>query len=135
MEDIEWRYQTVVLNIAGRQYFNVYEVGVDTRTGKIIHVVDPEPVQLAGESIDELMSMLHNIQHSIKTYGVLTERVVQDSIQSTEITPDISEPEEDEDEDITDREYEDEDYIEMMDQEWDDQGNVIDLVDFMNRRK
>lgn len=133
MEDIEWRYQTVLLNTKGQQQFNIYHVARDTKTGAIVHILDPDPVQLTGDTVDELVNILHNALADLKQYGVLTEKAIAKSMVRTEVQPTI-EPDES-DNDITDREYDEDDMIELMDHEWDEHGNVIDLVDFMNRRK
>jgi len=137
MEDIELRYQLVMLELGGRQHFNVYEVAVSKTTGDVVHVIDPEPVQLTGESVDEVMNILQSVHRDIKHYGVLTQKHVEDSVRNSEV-PELEDSEVDDEEDtsdVTDREYEEDDLIEMMDQEWDEDGNVLDLVDFMNKKR
>lgn len=132
MEDLQSRYQLVALDIDGKQYFNVYEVLFSKATGDIVHVINPEPVELAGESVDEVMHILHSVALDIRNYGVLTQRRVEESIHNSMVEPDDY-VEEELDEDISDREYDEDDLIEMMDQEYDDRGNVLDLVAFMEK--
>lgn len=134
MEDLEWRYQLVMLDVDGRPNFNVYEVATDSKTGAIVYIADPEPVVLSGESVDEVMHILHSVALAIREHGVLTKKRVEESILNAEVPPEIIEDDLDEYGAI-DREFDEDDLIEMMDQEYDSNGNVIDIVDFMNRRK
>jgi len=135
MEDIEWRYQLVMVEEHGRQRFNIYEVGADKKSQDIVYIADPEPVVLSGESIDELMHILHSVHSDIRTYGLLSKQKVEDSVNNTEVEVEVDFEAEEQEYDLSDREYNEDDLVDMMDQAYDSEGKVVDIATFMERNK
>lgn len=138
--DFIWRYQAVYQEHNGTADVGVYEVAIDDTTGDILYLLTEDPIELRGESLDEIMHILHHVQKDIKEFGIITHKQLQEDIRranskfedaftSTNV---MTEP-------ISEEEWTElfngDDVSDLLDEQFDDDGNVIDLVDFMKRNR
>ena len=125
--DLTYRFQLVGGNFEGDPALALYEVWADSNTEEIVFFDTTGPVVIAGDSIEEVQDILHKALSDIKRYGVVN----PDDYKSPDTDDDV--PVEKEVKQPIMYDYEDEEFV--VDDEFDDEGNVLDLVDFMDKNK
>ena len=136
MENFVWRYQAVHQEFNNHTSVEVYEVLLDATTGEIQCLLTEDPVRFEGESIEDLMSMMANVQADIRDFGILTMTQLEESIERAapameEMFNAESFPMENWDTLFNDLDAE----SDLLDEQFDEDGNVLDLVEFMKRNK
>lgn len=123
LSKLVFRFQLIASNFRDEMDIGLYEVGVDPDTDRIVHISDPEPLSLSGSSVDEIMDILTRAKHDIKKYGIISYSSIEEEEETDE---EIFYPEE----------IEMEDYIlEKMEDMYDKEDKVLDLMDFMDRNR
>lgn len=143
--NIEWRYQLIATTFNDEIEYGVYEVSYDPETGEIIYVATPEPMQLTGESPEGILAMLREIHDDVKSYGPLMAEDIrvkippkgtEDALDNLRYDDDPDSLDESESMEIYDGDNETERYaVERMYDDTDTDGNVLDLMEFMEKGK
>lgn len=121
-KDTVCRYQLVMTKVGGEQEVALYQVAVSSSDpSNIKYVLDPDPVAIVGESVDEVMYIIAQANSDIREYGIIQEDILFNSVEYEDQGTDMM--------------YQDEfDLLEDYDQDkmYDKNDNVLDIVDFIN---
>ena len=121
-KDTVCRYQLVMTKVGGEQEVALYQVAVSSSNpSNIKYVLDPDPVAIVGESVDEVMYIIAQANSDIREYGIIQEDILFNSVEYEDQGTDMM--------------YQDEfDLLEDYDQDkmYDKNDNVLDIVDFIN---
>lgn len=142
-DDTLWRYQVVLHSFFDTPEVCVYQVAVDRDSPNIIkYIIDPEPVQLVGSSIEEINYILTCVHYDMKQYGVISDASVINSLfKEEDFSYDVHKKVKITNTDSNELDYYDslffveeideETVLDMLDQQYDSDGKVLDLVSFM----
>lgn len=129
--NLKCHFQMVqAINNDGSVEFTVHEA-FSTEAGEL-YMVAPVPVYIVGDSKEEISELTSMVEKDIETYGVVNIETLQakfDIYQEYTGPLDFMEPDYTKEEALNvEEELIDEDYH-------DSDGNILDLVEFMNRKK
>ena len=128
--NLRCHFQMVCSKTEHGEEFTVHEA-FSTDKGEL-YMVSPVPVYIVGDSKEEISELTSMIEKDIELHGVVDVESLQpkfDTYMEHTTLPDIEEVEpEVQDEKNVEEEYLDDDYH-------DDEGNVLDLVDYMNKKR
>lgn len=137
---LDTRYQLIMTGTNSNPEFYVYEVVYDTTTNKPLYLADPDPIELFSTSVDGIMGLLNSVYNSIRLHGVITDIDISQSGECPLLDIDYDNNPVYEDIDVNEEDYvvdvEYEDYIQsILEEQYDEDNKVLDLIDYMERNK
>lgn len=129
-----WRYQLIGVERDGHLEYGVYEVAFDKATNEVTHILACEPIQLITDGTPkDMLRLVKTIYRDLKSQ---TKIKIQQSIRQDEVFEQaVHEEEVEESISIYHGDNETERFaVEKMYDDRDEDDNVIDAVDFFNRK-